>query len=693
MAILRFEGLRREIGDVVILDSISASVAHGERIGLVGANGAGKTTLLKLAAGNEEPDAGRVFRKAGLRIGLLTQEANLDPSFAAALTVRIGVRAGAVEVEILERELAALEAAGAAEVESPRYSALRERFEQLDGYHLDQRVDATLSGLGLTRDEWGRSPLELSGGEQTRAALARLVVSDPDLLMLDEPTNHLDLGALEWLEDALVKRSRALLVASHDRAFLDAVVQRVWELRDHDLAVFRGDYSAYLRQREARDERLAKDAENAVASIAREQELIQRYRSHRKYSKMHEHERRLEQIKRIEAPRKGPALRLSGTALLGGGPVRSGDTVLALRDLVVGFRGIPEAPGEVPVLSVPRLEAARGERIGIVGPNGAGKTTLLRTIAGELAPLEGMVKLGAAVQPAYLAQLRRAAFPGATVLDALLGVARVDNGPARSYLARFLFRGEDVFKPVSELSGGERSRLELAVLGIMPANLLLLDEPTNHLDIPAREALESFLRESTATLLVVSHDRRLLDGLCDRLWVIEGGGAGAPGRAAAFDGGYHEWRAAQAEGWTVGGELEVQSRRLDGARVPPPGIRTPVGSGTARTNGRSTLPGGSIAGAGGRATALDGETAVAVARATKPPRLSKDAYRRQRAAAEEELTRLGLRKTHLELALGDPAVHANFVELRRITSELADVDVALGQAEDTWLALEERAPR
>ncbi|MBA2253922.1 MAG: ABC-F family ATP-binding cassette domain-containing protein [Chloroflexi bacterium] len=694
MAILRLEALRREIGDFVILDSIDAAVAHGERIGLVGANGAGKTTLLKLAAGADEPDGGRVIRKAGLRIGLLTQEANLDPVFAAAPSVRIGVRAGAEEVEVLEGELAAIESAGADAVESPRYAALRDRFEQLDGYHLDQRVEATLSGLGLTRDEWDRSPLELSGGEQTRAALARLVVSDPDLLMLDEPTNHLDLAALEWLEDALVRRSRALLVASHDRAFLDAVVQRVWELRHRRIEAFRGDYSAYLRQRAARDERLAKDAENSATSIARELELIQRYRSHRKYSKMHEHERRLEAIRQtaIDAPRKGPNLKLSTSALMGGGPVRSGDMVVQLRDLVVGFRGGPDSPGsKTPVLSIPRLEASRGDRIGIVGPNGAGKTTLLRTIAGELAPLEGMLKLGAAVQPAYLAQIRRAAFPGATVLDALLSVARADNGPARSYLARFLFRGEDVFKPVSELSGGERSRLELALLGIMPANLLLLDEPTNHLDIPAREALESFLRESPATLLVVSHDRRLLDGLCDRLWVVEGGGPGSPGRAAAFEGRYREWRAAQADGWTVAGELELQSRRLDGGR-------SPVGSplrGAGRRNGGepSALNGRTSGGRSRGGTGLGILPAVTAPRAAKPAALSKDAYRRQRSAVEEDLTRLGLRRTHLELALGDPAVHANFVELRRVTSELADVDTALAQVEDAWLALEERAPR
>jgi ATP-binding cassette subfamily F protein 3 len=348
--------------------------------------------------------------------------------------------------------------------------------------------------------------------------------------------------------------------------------------------------------------------------------------------------------------------------------------VVELEDVVCGFRGTTAADAAIPIVHVTRLRAERGDRIGIVGPNGAGKTTLLRTIAGELPALDGFVRTGAAVQPGYLAQIRRASFGGASVLDALLSVARVDTGPARSYLARFLFRGEDVYKPVSELSGGERSRLELAVLGVTAANLLLLDEPTNHLDIPAREALESFLRESPATLLIVSHDRRLLETVCDALWVIEPGTGGRPGQVARFDGGYAAWRAAVADGWTVASELArrqptrgvvADARR---SAVPPSGDGRP-------SRAAATAPRGAA-----KTTA-------------RPARLSKDAYRRRSAAIEGDLTRLGLRKGQLELALGDPSVHGNYVELRRLTSELADVDTALAQAEEAWLALEEQAPR
>ncbi|MEO7117834.1 MAG: ABC-F family ATP-binding cassette domain-containing protein [Candidatus Limnocylindrales bacterium] len=670
MSIVRLEAVRREIGDFVILDSISASMARGERIGLVGANGAGKTTLLRIIAGRDEPDTGRVALSSGLKVGMLAQESNLDPAVAAGADVRTLVRSGATEVEALERTLQELEAAGPEAVESKTYHDARERFEHLDGYHIDLRVEETLSGLGIPRVDWPRPPLELSGGEQTRVALARLMVADPDLLLLDEPTNHLDLGALEWLETALVRRDTGLIVASHDRAFLDAVATRIWELRDRRIEGFRGAYSAYLLQREQRDARQRKDADITQASAERERELIQRYRSHRKFAKMHEHERRLEQLQAVDAPKRQARLALGTKALLGAGPARSGDMVTLLEGVVAGFP--PPFPGgePSPIVEIRRLEARRGDRIGIVGPNGAGKTTLLRTIAAELAALDGFVRTGAAVQPAYLAQIRGRALPGATVLDALLAVANVDNGPARSYLARFLFRGEDVFKPVAELSGGERSRLELALLGVTAANLLLLDEPTNHLDIPAREALEAFLRESAATLLIVSHDRRLLESICERLWVVDPGLPGTPARAAAFEGTYRQWRAAVSDGWTVDSELALQAKRLHG--------------GGPSANGH-------------HATARPAPTKALAApksrRPSRPAPLSKDAYRRQSSAVESDLTRLGLRKSQLELALTDQSVASNYIELRRLGSELADVDAALAQTEEAWLAIEERAPR
>ena len=669
MSILRLAGVTREIGTFVILDAIDAAIALGDRIGLVGPNGAGKTTLLRIAAGRDEPDRGAVTRKRNLSIGLLAQEAHFDAAFMASPDLRTAVRTGAAHLEVLAEELAAVERVGVVGLGGVRRPAAPVRGPRR--LHLDQRVEAALSGLGFARHEWTKPPAGLSGGEQTRAALARLVIANPDLLMLDEPTNHLDLDALEWLEEHLRRRSGSLLVASHDRAFLDATVTRVWELRDRRLTAFRGDYSAYHRQREERDARAVKETDTQAEQIERERELVQRYRSHRKFSKMHEHEARLERLvaERRDAPRAGRRLTLPQTSLAGGGPARSGEIVVRVEDLAVGYlpgRGAVDADGSAVreprvVARVPFLAAQRGDRIGIVGPNGAGKTTLLRTIAGELPPLDGSVTFGHAVQLGYLAQLRSAAIPGATVLDALPDTMPVTQGEARAYLARFLFRGDDAFKEVRSLSGGERSRLELALLGIQPSNLLLLDEPTNHLDIPAREAIEAFMRDSPATLIVVSHDRRLLETVCDRLWVVGDGGA------APFDGGYRAWRAAVADGWTVASGVAEQASRL--------------------------RPGSMAAGRLERRERPRARLSAPVARRPKRrEKLSKDAYRRQKSTLEGELTRLGLRKNHLELAVGDPGVAANFVEMRRVTSELADVDTALAAVEDAWLELEERAP-
>jgi ATP-binding cassette subfamily F protein 3 len=317
--------------------------------------------------------------------------------------------------------LAELEATG--RVTEPAYAELQHEFEALGGYTLDLRVDEALSGLGFSRPEWMKLPTALSGGEQTRAALARLVVADPDLLLLDEPTNHLDLAALEWLEEHLRRRSGAAIVASHDRAFLDATVSRIWELRDRRLTVFRGDYTAYHRQRLERDARAERAASAQSDAIAHERELVQRYRSQRKHTKMHEHEARLARLEeaRAEAPRLSRRLRLPTRALTGAGPGRSSEVAVRAEDLEVGHlpgRGATGVPRII--LRAPFLAAQRGERIGVVGPNGAGKTTLLRTLAGELPPLGGEIHLGQGVQIGYLAQLRAAAIPGATVLDALL---------------------------------------------------------------------------------------------------------------------------------------------------------------------------------------------------------------------------------------------------------------------------------
>ena len=710
MSLLRLSGVVREIGTFVILDRIDVAISVGEQIGLVGPNGAGKTTLLRIAAGIDEPDAGEVQRRRGLSIGLLAQEAHFDAAVMTAPTLRHAVRRGAGELERLEVELGELEREN--QVTGHRYSEIQHRFESLGGYTLDQRVDETLSGLGFTVADRKRAPTSLSGGEQTRAALARLVIADPELLLLDEPTNHLDIDALEWLEEHLRRRHGALLVASHDRAFLDGTVTRIWELRDRRLVTFRGDYFAYHRQREERDVRAAKERDTHEGAIVREQELVQRYRSQRKFSKMHEHESRLERLQgeRQDAPRRSRRLALPTSALAGGGaPSRSGQVVVELDELVVGYapRLVHDVDGPerlgprepVRVARVPWLAAQRGERIGIVGPNGAGKTTLLRTIAGDLPPLDGRLGLGLAVQIGYLAQAARHCDPGRDR-------RRRDHRGDADHIGRSPRLPRAVPVPRRRRAqGGPHALGRRAVTprarpardpAVEPAAPRRADEPPRHScargdrDVPPGDAGDGPRRQPRPATArdglrpAVGRRRspgsplrrrmaRLAGGPCRRLDACGGRRTGGPAIAP------------RGSGPTAGRRRSGPGcrRGLEG------GARRSTGGGEAASGRRAVQPQVARSAAPPR---LPAGAAASRARGPSRPRLSKDAYRRQKEAVDADLTRLGLRKSHLELALGDPGVAANFVELRRVTSELADVERALEAAEDAWLDLEERAP-
>ena len=331
MSIVTLTGVRREIGATIILDEVALSVAAGERIGLVGPNGAGKTTLLKLVARLEHPDRGMVRHAKGLRVSLLAQESAQDPALLGAKTLVDAVIGGAAEIVALAAQLRQLEVDGRAG--SVEYAEARARFDAADGYGLEDRVGAALRGLGFPTARHHDEAARLSGGEQTRVALARLVIADPDLLLLDEPTNHLDIQAIEWLEGALRARRGALIVASHDRAFLDAVVDRVWEVRAHRVTRFRGDYSAYAQQRLAADEGSDREAERREKEILRERELIQTYRSHRKHAKMHEHERRLAAIEPVHRERKPISLSIAAEGA-GRGPAEP----LRISDASIGYQ-------------------------------------------------------------------------------------------------------------------------------------------------------------------------------------------------------------------------------------------------------------------------------------------------------------------------------------------------------------------
>src|SRR5579885_1742413 len=541
MSLLAVENLTKSFGAEVVFSGVSFRVDASDRIGLVGPNGAGKSTLLDIIAGRQEADEGTLTGAGALRIGYLTQTAGFVPT----RTLREEMLQVFAEVRAWEDELHAL----AARMESPesfenaeayerlldRYAELQERFEHADGYTIEARVNQVLDGLGFTKEQQALPATSLSGGQQTRAALGKLLLQEPDLLLLDEPTNHLDLEALEWLETYLTGWKGALVVVAHDRYFLDKVVSRIIELAFGRIEEYPGNYSKYLSLREERMERRQREYEAQQAHIAHTEEFIRRYKAGQRSREARGRQKLLDRLERVERPQDFPEMHFEFTPV-----VNSGEMVLSTQKLAVGYRNPSESGQgtEADVLvRVADLELLRGDSVGLIGPNGAGKTTLLRTIIGELSPLSGQVSLGHNVRIGYYSQTHAGLNPERTILAEILQVTTLTVEGVRSFLGRFLFSGDDVFKTIGTLSGGERSRVALAKLTLQGSNFLVLDEPTNHLDLQSRQFLEEVLSEFEGTLLFVSHDRYFIDSLATRLWVIEDGGVLIP-----YYGNYTDYR-------------------------------------------------------------------------------------------------------------------------------------------------------
>ena len=516
-------------GDVEVFAGVDADIYDQSRIGLVGSNGSGKTSLLRVLVGEIEADSGTVSRRHGLRLAYVPQL----PDYAVKGTLRDGIMSAFDRLFRLEEELAesALEiqrhAGGGLRRVQARYSELLEEYEALGGHDYQNRMERVAQGVGLPPDVLDTPASVASGGQRTRAALARALLADPDLLVLDEPTNYLDFDGLSWLEQFLSKFRYAVLVVSHDRYFLDQVCTQIWEMEHGGLKHFPGNYSKYRELKRAQTERQQKEFERQQELIAREEFFIERYRAGQRAREARGRETRLARLERVEAPREEKRISIGGPAAS-----RTGQVAVGIRALTVGY----ERNGDpTPLLSVPDIDLERGSRTAIVGANGAGKTTLLRTILGEIEPLSGTVTLGHNVQTGHLDQGTWSLPDEKTVLDAFLEVRNIPISEARDHLARFLFQGEDVFKRVSALSGGERTRLSLARLLITYPNVLVLDEPTTHLDIPSREALEAALESFDGALLFVSHDRHFIGLMAERILVIE------DGAARLFEGGFEEW--------------------------------------------------------------------------------------------------------------------------------------------------------
>ncbi len=605
MSLLVANDISKNYGDLDVLEDVNVRVEFGDRIGLVGQNGAGKTSLL-LALGRLDAGVGGELHIAqGIRIGFLSQDPPPAGNRTLYEDVKAVFADLLEEGEKLRRLESRMTEAGLCDEELARllaqYGRQQEAFEQAGGYDIDQRIRFVLTGLGLPESLWHAPLSHLSGGQRTRAGLGRLLLEEPDLLLLDEPTNHLDVRSMGWLEGVLIGWRGALIVVSHDLYFLDAVATRIWDLAHRRVEAYRGNYSHYRLQREERRVRWRKEYKRQQEFIKETQAFVRRYKAGQRTKEAQGRETRLKRFMEEEAlppPPKDQFIRLPLRT-----DSRSGDMVMRTRKLVAGYsgsavetaddggggafqeangeggsgvrpsrprevassfkgsgrEGMPEgrqgrlramrsiAASDVPILEIPDLELNRGQVAALIGPNGAGKTTLVRTILEELEPLTGRVELGAAVDVGYLAQRHVGSGyglmkEGQTVLDALLEVKRLPTERARTFLGQFLFRGDDVYQSIGSLSGGERSRIALARLTLQGANFLLLDEPTNHLDLDSQEILQDALRQFGGTILLVTHDRALIEALATQIWQVTPGSGDKPGRLDVFKGTWRQWQ-------------------------------------------------------------------------------------------------------------------------------------------------------
>ncbi len=534
MPVLNAQSLAKSYGALDIFSDITFSVPHKARIGLVGPNGIGKTTLLRILIGEEDASEGRINFARGVRVGYLPQEARLNSQLTLwqeCLTIFQPLVDRQLELHRLEAELA--DPNHSADL-MDTYGRKQAEFEALGGYTYETRIRMTLGGLGFSKADESRPIPQLSGGQRTRALLARLLLSEPDLLLMDEPTNHLDIAAVEWLEDYLKTWPGAVLIVSHDRYFLDQVVTVVWEMSP-TLEEYRGNYSAYLKQREERYQRRLEEYQSQAEFIEKEEDYIRRNIAGQNTRQAQGRRKRLERL--LEEARLTPPTHKRSLHLRLGQAARSGDLVIRTRELSVGY-----ADEGKPLFGVPNLTLVRGECAAIIGPNGAGKTTFLKTILEQIPPLNGEVLLGSSLQIGYFAQAHEGLHANWTLIEEIQGVMpKMLPAEVRDYLAKFLFTGDDVFKEVKLLSGGERGRLAMACLALQNANLLLLDEPTNHLDLPSQEILQNVLADFAGTILLVSHDRYLIDALATQIWEVIPGGS----KLHVFQGGYSEYRASK----------------------------------------------------------------------------------------------------------------------------------------------------
>jgi len=635
MLIAQFSEVSKSFGSHDVLDNVSWQIPEGARVALVGRNGSGKTTLFRMLAGEMEPDRGSVWRRRGAVVAAMEQEVQIEDR----RTLREEAARGLEHLEELHREFEAVTTRlGTLTEDDPEgkdlldhYGHLQDRLEREGGYTFEAKVRSVLEGLHFAERDLDRPLAEFSGGQKSRAILARVLLRDPDLLLLDEPTNHLDLAAIEWLENFLLDYRGAFVLVSHDRMFVNRLAREVMEIRHRHLHTFRGNYDDFLKERERRLEEQARKFEMQQEEIERQKDFIRRNIAGQKSRQALSRRKMLERMELLEEP-EWPA---SSIHMQLPDPARSARIVLEARDLGKSF-------GAISVLKGVTFQLLRGQKLGLIGPNGVGKTTLVRILVGEEAPSAGTLRIGPGVRVGYVEQEQKRLIGARSVLDEVWSVTSdATENAMRTFLGGFLFRGEDVFKPLSVLSGGEKSRVALAKLVREGANLLVLDEPTNHLDIESREVIEAALAAFTGTVLVVSHDRYFLDRAVDHILELH------PGGCRMWPGNYSTYAAARARETASPvvekkQDLRLPKERLDGADKRPDRLEQK--------------------------------------RVTR----EHEKLRRRVDEAESKIGKMEKERESLRLAMIDPQIASNAARLGELQMELNALDIKIGLAIKDW---------